>query len=204
MKRSGIYLDEGWRVSAGPDALEFDAWYQRARPKLLRLAQSRLRDRAEAEDVVQETALALWKQVQRQSIDNLDAYAARSIWQNALRRSGRQRDWQSLDEPGSLEPSVPAAAETAADAWELEAAIDRLPLAQQTVLRLRFYTGYSFQETANALSIGLNTAASRCRYALDALRHALNPQEETHEGREPEPGLDELRRRKRRQRRRNA
>ena len=175
-------------MTPGPLPQDFDDWYMAARPKLLRLAQSRLRDRAEAEDVVQETAVALWNQLQRQPIDNLDAYAARSVWQNSLRRLARRKDWATLDPEDGFEPSVPPDIEQAIDAWEMEEALAQLPLAQQAVLRLRFYAGHSFQETADALSIGLNTAASRVRYALQSLRTVLNPsQEESSEQRDPEP-----------------
>ncbi len=155
---------------------DFDAWFTRAQPKLLRLAQSRLRQRAEAEDVVQETALALWRLVLQGGIEDLDAYAARAVWQNSLRRLSRRKQHASLDEPEAQEPAAPGPAVDALDAMELERAIAELPLTQQTVLRLRFYAGFSFQETADALSIGLNTAASRCRYALTALRLAFDPQ----------------------------
>ncbi len=169
-------------MTPGPLPQDFDDWYLAARPKLLRLAQSRLRDRAEAVDVVQETAVALWNQLQRQPIDNLDAYAARSVWQNSLRRITRRKDLATLDGESGFEPSVPPDIEQAIDAWEMEEALAQLPLAQQAVLRLRFYAGHSFQETADAHSIGLNTAASRVRYALQSLRTVLNPsQEETSE-----------------------
>ena len=52
---------------------------------------------------------------------------------------------------------------------ELEMAIGGLSHAQQAVIRLRYYGGLSFREIGNSLGISLNTAASRCRYALDAL-----------------------------------
>jgi RNA polymerase sigma factor (sigma-70 family) len=56
---------------------------------------------------------------------------------------------------------------------ELERAIEELPLAQQTVVRLRYYVGMSFREVGQALSISANTAASRSRYALQKLRRSL-------------------------------
>ncbi len=55
-------------------------------------------------------------------------------------------------------------------AWELERAILDLPPPQQAVLRLRFYAGMSFREISQSLAISMNTAASRCHYALAALR----------------------------------
>jgi RNA polymerase sigma-70 factor (ECF subfamily) len=176
-----------------PPLHPFDAWYERSRPKLLRLAVSRLRDRDEAEDVVQETALAVWRRHEAGGVDDLDAYAARSVWQNAIKRSTRKRRFESLEDAELDGLGVPDAVDAWIDSLEMEEAISGLPLAQQTVLRLRFYTGLSFKETAQALSISLNTAASRCRYALESLRKGFDPsnQKEEHhadQGTRKKPG----------------
>jgi len=56
---------------------------------------------------------------------------------------------------------------------ELEKALMRLPLAQQTALRLRYYGSMSFKEISKALNISINTASSRCRYALQTLRQTI-------------------------------
>jgi RNA polymerase sigma-70 factor (ECF subfamily) len=172
-------------MDSGPPT--FDEWLKRARPRLLRLAQSRLRDRGEAEDAVQDTALAVWKRHAKGGIQDLDAYANRAVWQNSIRRSVRRPRWESLEEAEAA--SADDASDRALDAWfdagELEAAIAGLPQAQQAVIRLRFYTGLSFKEMGEALSIGLNTAASRTRYALQALKLALGPASERAAGRGP-------------------
>jgi RNA polymerase sigma-70 factor (ECF subfamily) len=162
----------------------FDAWAEGARPRLLRLVTPMLGQRAEAEDVVQETLLAVWKR--RDQVEDWDAYAARACWLNALKRKGRRRDWMPLEDyeaglgakPGQVQAALPTDFEV--EAWELEQAIERLPPAQQAVIRMRFYAGHSFQEIGQALQISLNTAASRARYALAALKAALSPG--------PEPG----------------
>ena len=57
--------------------------------------------------------------------------------------------------------------------FELERAVADLPVSQQAVIRLRFYLGLSFREIGTALSISANTAASRSRYAIRALRQRL-------------------------------
>ena len=164
-----------------PTQASFDDWLRRARPKLLRLASSRLRDPHEAEDVVQETALAVWRRHQAGAVADLDAYAARAVWQNAIRRAIRRRRFETLEDAELEGWGQAPDAEAWLDSLELEEAIAGLPLAQQAVLRLRFYTGLSFRETAEALQISLNTAASRCRYALQSLRQGLaHTKEEGH------------------------
>lgn len=153
----------------------FDAWATQTRPRLLRLASSWLKDKAEAEDVVQATLEALWHAHRQGRILNLDAYANRAVWLNAQRRKARQRDWTPLDE---LPLPAEAAEEPELTPWELEAALEKLPAAQQAALRLRYYGGLSFEEMGQALKISMNTAASRCRYAIAALRAALQKEED--------------------------
>jgi len=179
-------------MDSSPDSL-FDDWLRRARPRLLRLARSRLRDLGEAEDVVQETVLAVWRRFAAGGVEDLDAYANRAVWQNAIRRKTRWRDWDPLE---NAEFEGAAQVEPEAEDWlearELEQAIAHLPSAQAAVVRLRFYAGLSFKEMGEALSIGLNTSASRTRYALQTLRRSLgaasaDPQEmQAEEEQQPE------------------
>lgn len=170
-----IYPSDGMKKTAPPPS--FDDWFERLRPQLLRLAYSRLEDWSEAEDVVQESALALWKRLDKGDIEEPEAYAARAVWQNALRRRSRRKDWVALEE--AEEASVEAEIDTWVESLAMEDALAQLPPAQQAVVRLRYYTGLTLKETAATLAIGLNTAASRCRYALDALR-GQHSEEEDH------------------------
>jgi RNA polymerase sigma-70 factor (ECF subfamily) len=149
-----------------------DSWFAEQRSRLIRTAHSILRDRDEAEEVVQQTMLAVWQRAQRQTIANPAGYLARAVYWNSLKRRARRHSEIPLDaiaEPaaGSVEDSI--------DAFELERAIAELSQAQQTVIRLRFYLGLSFREIAGNLAISTNTAASRTRYALHNLRKLLDP-----------------------------
>jgi RNA polymerase sigma-70 factor (ECF subfamily) len=122
-----------------------DSWLGEQRSRLIRTAHSILRDRDEAEDVVQQTMLAVWQRAQRQPIAKPAAYLSRAVYWNALKRRARRHSEIPLDaiaEPaaGTVEDSI--------DAFELERAIAELSQAQQTVIRLRFYLGLSFREIA--------------------------------------------------------
>lgn len=159
---------------------EIEAWVRAQRSGLLRQAQAILRDTAEAEDVVQETLLAVLRQRGRRDIGNLGGYLHRAVYWNALKRRARRRHDMGIDV--SLEIRQAALLDRAAgsrknrlDPFDLERAIAELPPAQRTIIRLRFYLGLTFAEIGKNLSISINTAASRCRYALSTLRRNLRP-----------------------------
>ncbi len=110
----------------------------------------------------------------RGRVRRLGAYTARAVYWNALKRRARRRAHVSLESvPETSLPRTGGGAEVYLDPFELERAIAELPPAQQSVIRLRFYLGLSFAEIARNLSISINTAASRSRYALEKLRRAL-------------------------------
>jgi len=58
---------------------------------------------------------------------------------------------------------------------ELAEALSELPEEQRTVVHLKLWEGLTFEAIADALTIPLNTAASRYRYGLDKLREQLRP-----------------------------
>ncbi len=163
------------RRIATRDAIEH--WIADQRPRLVRTAYSILRDREEAEDVVQHTLLAVWERTQREDVRNPGGYLARAVYWNALKRRARHRVETSLDAlpepPSRFASPFPA---DRVDPFELELAIEQLPPAQQAVIRLRFYLGLTFREIGANLSISTNTAASRTRYALANLRKTFGPQ----------------------------
>jgi RNA polymerase sigma-70 factor (ECF subfamily) len=149
------------------------------RPRLLRQARAILHDREEAEDVVQETLLAVWQQEGKRDIRELAAYVSRAVYWNSLKRRARRHVDLSLDAlPEATAQLDLGASPDRLDAFELERAIASLPIAQQTVIRLRFYLGLTFREIGKNLSISANTAASRSRYALESLRRKLRPEQE--------------------------
>jgi RNA polymerase sigma-70 factor (ECF subfamily) len=153
---------------------DVERWVEKRRSQWIRTAYRILRDHDEAEDVVQETLMAVLQR--RENIRQIDAYMSRAVDWNAVKRRARLRRNVSLD-------AVPEThAENRLDALELEQAVDGLPPAQQTIIRLRFYMGLTFAEIGKNLSISMNTAASRCRYALDRMRKLLRPAADIQEG----------------------
>jgi len=153
---------------------QFHHWVSDRRAGWVRLAHKALRDRHEAEDVVQDTLTAIWQKKTQADIVDLDAYMARAVWWNALKKAKRNRRQLPMDDldPATSEPDV---VEDDWDPLELEKAMEDLPEAQKAVVRLKYYGGQTFKEIGETLAISMNTAGSRCRYALEALREALGP-----------------------------
>jgi RNA polymerase sigma-70 factor (ECF subfamily) len=156
------------------DSESFAAFVALHRADLVRAAERIGGDRAEAEDVVQDTLVALWRHWQKSPPDDPAAYAFRAVSLNAIKRRMRRRRTAPLEaaETAPAREIAPAPL----DSLEVERAIARLPVAQQVVVRMRFYLGYSLAQISRSLSISSNTAASRCRYALAALRSSLKAQ----------------------------
>ena len=123
----------------------------------------------EAEDVLQETFVALLKL--RERPQQPQHYCTRTFRNRALnyRRSlwrRLTREWESLrwfeKSPG----------ESAAERHAMRALAD-LPQEQREVIVLKIWHKYTFEEIGSLLSISPNTAAGRYRYGLQKLRISL-------------------------------
>jgi RNA polymerase sigma-70 factor (ECF subfamily) len=148
------------------------------RERLISIANRFVRDRHEAEDIVQETVTAVWQRLSEIDPDKLANYLSRSVRQNALKRKSRKREFVVLD--GLAETWTTPDARLA-DPIDLEDTISALPLLQQNVIRMKYYFGMTFRQIGSALSISTDTAASRCRYALAKLQKMLKAKEKRRE-----------------------
>jgi RNA polymerase sigma-70 factor (ECF subfamily) len=155
-------------------------WFKAYGPKLLFCARQWTRSLADAEDVVQEAFVRYWRQ-QRHLPGDPQALLITSIRRAAIdharretRRAVREEKADGgLDERESfLEPQPGDDAERRR---EIESALQLLPPEQREVLVLKIWNELTFEQIAETLGIPPNTAASRYRYALGALRKALKP-----------------------------
>lgn len=162
------------------DALEHDfwqKWFQLHGPRLLLCARQWTRSSADAEDVVQEAFVRFWRH-QRGLPGEPMALLVTSVRRAALdlaRRDGR-RTAREERAGGGPEDRValfenPFAGEERRLA--IEDALRRLPPEQREVMVLKIWGELTFEQIAAELSLSPNTAASRYRYALAALRHEL-------------------------------
>lgn len=91
-----------------------------------------------------------------------------NVCNNELRRRRREVTMAEL----------PDTAAEAYDSLPLRQAVERLPRDLRAVVALRYFSGYTIAETAEALSIPAGTVSTRQRKALSLLRLALDDQEE--------------------------
>jgi RNA polymerase sigma-70 factor (ECF subfamily) len=147
--------------------------FSRLAPGLLLFARQWMRSSADAEDVVQEAFVRFWRR--QHSIDNRALLYAtvRSIALDFIRRDSRRarREATAFSESDqSIDPHFQLDDETQ---QALSEAIDRLPQEQREVLVMKIWNDLTFAEIAGVLGISQNTAASRYRYALAALKKNL-------------------------------
>jgi RNA polymerase sigma-70 factor (ECF subfamily) len=152
-------------------------WFQRHGPKLLLCARQWTRSLADAEDVVQEAFVRFWRN-QRGLGGEPQGLLFTSVRRAAIdlaRRNSRRSAREELSAGGleSTEPVFETPLEGDDRREAIEAALRGLPGEQREVLVLKIWGEFTFEQIAAQLSIPPNTAASRYRYALAALREAL-------------------------------
>jgi len=79
-------------------------------------------------------------------------------------------DYNYIDNAPITDPSVEQGMIVDQIHSDLRKMIDRLPIEQKEVLRMRIYDDLSFKEIADITNVSINTALGRMRYALINLR----------------------------------
>lgn len=141
------------------------------RPRLYRTALMYFGDAVRAEDVLDEAlfrGLRSCRMLRREEFFN--TWLTRILINECHRESRRMRRMQPMAE-------LPETAAEAFDALPLKEAIRKLPVDLKEVVILRYFAGYTVQETAEALRIPQGTAATRQRRALALLRLELGEEE---------------------------
>ncbi|MEM9975040.1 MAG: RNA polymerase sigma factor [Pseudomonadota bacterium] len=175
----GEASDEALLVAYGNgDRAAARALTVRLTPRILGYAARVLADRAEAEDVVQEAMLRLWRIAPdwRQGEAQVTTWLYRvtvNLCTDRLRKSGRAVDLDAVPEP---EDGQAAAVEGLIDqdrADALEAALELLPERQRQAVILRHLEGLSNPEIAAVMDIGVEAVESLTARGKRALSRHL-------------------------------
>ena len=151
-------------------------WFDAHGRKLLLYARQWATSSAGAEDLVQEAFVRFWRSPHRADHEaHLQLFAM-------VRRAGLDHE-RAASRRTAREQSAAADADTLT--WfapvpderdaAVQAALQQLPFEQREVVVLKIWGELTFEQIARTLDIPANTAASRYRYALEALRRALTP-----------------------------
>ena len=155
-----------------------EALYESHAPQILLYGRALGLTHSEAEDVLQETFLALLRRPESPFRNRALNYR-RSLWRRLTRELESQR-WFERD-----------AAETARERSAMRS-LARVPADQREAIVLKIWHEYTFDEIGELLGISANTVAGRYRYGLQKLRAFLQREhyERLETGGEPTALLD--------------
>ena len=160
------------------DETAFQTLYERHGQVAYALALRLMRDPSQAEDIVQDSFLAVWRQGARfdgakSSVRTwiLSIVHHRSV--DVLRCARRQRETAPNEETIHSIPdqcNIEQEVLLKLDSRRLRLALQRLPHEQRQALELAYFGGYQYPEIAALLGVPLGTVKSRLRIAIEKLR----------------------------------
>jgi RNA polymerase sigma-70 factor (ECF subfamily) len=161
------------------------ALYDNHGGQVMAIAQSLLKHRQEAEDVVQETFVEVW----RRAAEWDPRRGGVAAW---IMTMARTRSIDRLRSRASSERTVAAAAvqpepahspaplelvEARQDRERVSAALEKLPVDQRNVIDLAYFEGLSQREISDKLQEPLGTVKTRVRLAMEKLGALLGTRE---------------------------
>jgi len=182
-------------INSNTEALGWRAWLEVHGSKLLLFARQQTRSEQDAEDIFQEALVKLAKktaageftggqdawipylytQIRREAID-----LGRKVDRRDRREQIVVEDQKSLQSTTS-DPWFESASDMNERADILKQALQELPDKFSEVVVMKIWGDQTFADIGEALDISINTAASRYRYGLEALRKRLATQRSTGE-----------------------
>jgi RNA polymerase sigma-70 factor (ECF subfamily) len=171
-----------WLLRAGTGCVDsFSRLYDQCADALFGIALGILRDRDEAQEVLQDAFVAIWKNAARYdpSLGTATGWMIHLTRNLAIDRVRKRRRIEGLrrrfsEENEIQEQDVPASplidAETAG---RVRSALKRLPGDQRQALDLAFFQGCTQTEIAEILREPLGTVKSRIRRAMERVKTLL-------------------------------
>ena len=146
-----------------------EALYQAKASELVLYGRALGLSHGEAEDVLQETFMALVQRTEPPA--NPEHYAVRSFRNRAL--NYRRSLWRRLAREWESQRWFERSPSETAAAREAMRALADLPQDQREAIVLKIWHEYTFEEIGELLAVSPNTAAGRYRYGLQKLRRRL-------------------------------
>ncbi len=145
-------------------------WLRANVGRYLLFARAQTRCEADAHDLLQDALVEIWRRGADHPPDEAHVFKtlrhraidlARRTDRRVLREQAAPDWWQLPDGPSDRDDA------------EIARAVKILPAEFREVLVLKIWSQLTFRQIAETLGIPPGTAASRYRYALEHLRHAL-------------------------------
>jgi RNA polymerase sigma-70 factor (ECF subfamily) len=142
------------------------------------IARAMVRDRHEADDIVQQAFLQAWR-----AADRFDPSRALGPWLfqitrraciDAYRRERRRPHLTANTITEDLPANEPPGLEQLWERWEVRRAVDQLPPFERDLVRLAHVDGLTHREIAERLDTPIGTVKSRAFRAYRHLRTALS------------------------------
>ena len=134
---------------------------------LFRFAYMRIGIREDAEDVVQEVLLSVFRRLrEKSSMDNVEQYLIRAI-NNACTDYQRRKPLRVVPLEMAVNVAIGESDQQIHEEFiRINRLLDSLPLEQSEIVRLKCYDNLTFKQIAELHDIPEATAKSRYRYAI--------------------------------------
>jgi RNA polymerase sigma-70 factor, ECF subfamily len=179
VERSDADLDKLLTLAARGDQEAFTGVYDRLARPAYGLIRKVLRDPAQAEEVVQEVMLEVWRTAARFDPDRgaavtwvLTIAHRRAVDRVRSQAAAAEREQRAAQAATAVE-DVADSVEASLDAELLRRCLDGLTDIQRESITLAYYGGYTYREVAKLLDTALGTVKSRIRDGLARLRECL-------------------------------
>lgn len=169
------------RIAASGDRDAFRLLFEHFAPRVKGLMLKSGASREEAEEIAQDTLLAVWRKAAQFDPASCGAPAwiftiARNLRIDSIRRSARSgvavpdAELEYLADPADSQETLLSRRD---ENERIAAAVSRLPKQQTAAIRMSFVEGRPHSEIAEALGIPLGTVKSRIRLATGRLKNLL-------------------------------
>ncbi|HEX3151439.1 MAG TPA: sigma-70 family RNA polymerase sigma factor [Gemmataceae bacterium] len=168
------------RAVAAGDREAFAAFYDRHAATVFGLLKKMLHEASDAEDVLQEIFLQVWRQAGRFDAERSSPLGwlvmmSRSRALDRLRRQPVPTTSELPEQP--VLPEAEAAVELAECQCAITGALAQLPADQQLAIQMAYFGGLTYEQVAERLAIPVGTAKTRIRLGMMKLRKLLEPME---------------------------
>lgn len=158
------------------DMLAMRLLYQQSAQQMLGLSMRITQNRADSEDILQESFLTSFQQIQK-----LDApgkyysWLKRIVVNNSLKAIKGKRYYEEIEGVEATEDRDEVSWYRQVPFAKIKEAIDELPNGCREIFTLYLLEDYKHREIAELLEIAVSTSKSQYRYALKLMKEKLMP-----------------------------